>query len=577
MLSPLTAFGAGDLVVAVVIAAAGIILLRTRLEALARRFAERTGLCMLALAVLPIALRLALLRHSPVPTPDGADDFAYVLLADTLRHFRLANPMHPMRQFFEAVFILQEPAYSSIFPLGQGLALAFGWVVFGHPWGGVLLSGGAFSALCYWMLRGWVSPGWALAGGLLAVFEFGPLCQWTNLYWGGFVSAVAGCLVFGAIPRLDSRSRRPALLLGAGLALQLLARPFEFVLLIVCVVPFLWKQWRRAGLTAIVLLTAVGLTLLHDHAVTRSWLTTPYQLSQWEYGVPARFTVQPNPEPHRELTPEQELDYRAQSIVHGDGPDTLVTYGRRWVERLRFYRFFFYLALFPALAAFVFALRERRYRWVLGTVAVFSLGTNFYPYFYPHYIAALTCLFVLIAVAGLQRLSRWRLVPSVILGVCAAEFVFWYGLHAFAPDPILNGLGRYEAWDFLNHGDADGRIAINRQLAQSSGRQLVFVRYSPQHEFREWIHNDADIDRAHVVWAADMGTDINEILRHYYPDRTVWLVEPDRDPPTMALYPVPAPPPPAPEPQTAAPPAPLRFDDGAVNNPGAVQEMRRKK
>src|SRR5579872_3225414 len=216
---------------------AGAVLLRSRWETVARRFAERTSVCMLALAILPVLLRLALLGRCPVPTPDGADDFAYTLLADTLRHFRMANPMHPMRQFFEAVFILQEPVYSSIFPLGQGLVLALGWILFGHPWAGVLLSCGAFCGLCYWMLRGWVSSGWALAGGLLAVMQFGPLCQWTNLYWGGFVSAAAGCLVFGAVPRLGSQLRLPALLLGAGLGLQLLTRPFEFVLLCICLAP----------------------------------------------------------------------------------------------------------------------------------------------------------------------------------------------------------------------------------------------------------------------------------------------------------------------------------------------------
>ena len=60
----------------------------------------------------------------------------------------------------------------------------------------------AFCGLCYWMLRGWVTPGWALIGRILAVFEFGPLNQWTNNYWGGALSAAAGCLVFGALPRL---------------------------------------------------------------------------------------------------------------------------------------------------------------------------------------------------------------------------------------------------------------------------------------------------------------------------------------------------------------------------------------
>ena len=120
-----------------------------------------------------------------------------------------------MHQFFETFFVLQQPTYSSIYPIGNGLMLAIGWTVFGTPWAGVLLGTAAFCALCYWMLRGWTTPGWALLGGLLAVFEFGPLNQWTNNYWGGGFSAAAGCLVFGALPRLRLADSR--WLLGLGL------------------------------------------------------------------------------------------------------------------------------------------------------------------------------------------------------------------------------------------------------------------------------------------------------------------------------------------------------------------------
>src|SRR5205085_2877503 len=182
--------------------------------------------------------------------------------ADTLQHLRLANPAHPLHQFFETFFVLQEPTYSSIFPLGQGIVLALGWSIFGHPWAGVALSIGALCALCYWMLCAWTTSAWALMGGLLAVIQFGPVNQWMNSFWGGAVSACAGCLVFGALPRLREDARtRDAALLGLGLALQLLTRPYEFIFLLASAAVFLvlfFRKYDKLTPAFLVLLPAIG-------------------------------------------------------------------------------------------------------------------------------------------------------------------------------------------------------------------------------------------------------------------------------------------------------------------------------
>jgi hypothetical protein len=97
-------------------------------------------------------------------------------------------------------------------------------------------------------------------------------------------------------------------------------------------------------------------------------------------------------------------------------------------------------------------------------------------------------------------------------------------------------VARYQSWNFINYGDPDGRIAIQRQLDQARGKQLVFVRYSPFHRFREWIHNAANIDAARIVWADDLGPDENQKLLRYYPDRKSWLLQPDMHPPSLRPY-----------------------------------------
>jgi hypothetical protein len=538
-------FGGGDFIL---LAWAALLVLSifaaAAVEPAVRAFAGRTGWVTLALALLPIVLRLAMLPQAPMPAPATPDDFSFALLGDTLAHFRLANPVHPMHRFFETNYVLQEPGYSSIYPVGQGIALAFGQLVFGAQWAGVLLCAGAFCGLCYWMLRGWTTPAAALAGGLLAVFLCGPLQYWMNTYWGGSLAAAGGCLIFGSLARLRAQARhRDAVLLGLGLAIEWLTRPFETILVGLAAGIFLvavgrggWRGLARTTAVAMAaMLPALALTLLEDRAVTGHWTTLPYMLSQYRYGVPTSFTFQPIPTPHRMLTQEQQTNFALQAAVHGGSPDSWAGFVNRLGSRVRFYRFFFPAPLWLALPAFLVALRRRRFQWVALAVALMALGTNFYPYFYPHYIAGIACLLILIAVTALRQVGRWSpRVARLLFLLCAAQFLFWYGLHLIAGwGPALALADKYESWDFVNHGDPEGRISVDRRLAQAGGKQLVFVRYGPRHRLDQWVYNAADIDASPVVRALDLGDAQNQELRRYYPDRTAWLLEPDAQPPRL--------------------------------------------
>ncbi|HVW83941.1 MAG TPA: hypothetical protein VHB50_04650 [Bryobacteraceae bacterium] len=524
-----------------------VLVWRPWIAPLSAKFARRTAWCMAALFLLPLALRLILLPHHPVPAPDIYDEFGHLLEADTLRHGRLANPAHPLHQFFETFFVLQQPTYSSIYPMGNGLAFALGWIVSGLPWAGVLLCMAALCALSYWMLRGWTTPGWALFGGLLAVFEFGPLNQWTNNYWGGGFTAVAGCLVFGALPRLKNRGRiRDAAILGAGLAMHLLSRPYESIFLLLSVALFLIWQARRitfrapiAASIALPVVFAAGLILLQNKQVTGQWTTLPYQLSQIQYGVPAALTFQNKPVPHAPLTPQQELDYRMQRGFQ-PGKDTFGAYFARLAFRARYYRFYFYAPLYLALIAFIVTIRKDRWAWVALTCILFALGTNFFPAFQFHYLAGIVCLFILIGVRGLQqltRLRRGREAARAVVFLCIAQFAFWYALHLPDTADFATETRRFDLWDSINHAGPTRRIGIDRELAGIPGKLLVFVRYWPQHVFQEeWVYNSADIDGQRIVWARDLGDAENQKLIAYYRDRKFLLLEPDARPPRLTPY-----------------------------------------
>jgi hypothetical protein len=60
------------------------------------------------------------------------------------------------------------------------------------------------------------------------------------------------------------------------------------------------------------------------------------------------------------------------------------------------------------------------------------------------------------------------------------------------------------------------------------GRHLVIVRYGENHSpHYEWVYNEADIDRAPIVWARDMGEARNREILDYYPERAAWRLTVD--------------------------------------------------
>jgi hypothetical protein len=177
---------------------------------------------------------------------------------------------------------------------------------------------------------------------------------------------------------------------------------------------------------------ALALTALQNKAVTGSWTTLPYMQSRYEYGIPTTFTFQTNPIPHRELSVEQQVDYDEQTATHGTDTDTFASWFARLGERVRFFRFFLLAPLYLVLPAFALALREVRFVRGAIAIAIFWIGDNFYPYFYPHYVAAVACLFVLISVKGLEQLSLLRIrgfdvgreAARLILLLCLAHFLY---------------------------------------------------------------------------------------------------------------------------------------------------------
>ncbi|MDQ6666066.1 MAG: hypothetical protein M3Z23_16930, partial [Acidobacteriota bacterium] len=265
-----------------------------RLETAARSIAHRRRLAIAAAALLPVAIRLALLPVLPVPVPQAHDEFSYLLAADTFAHGRLANRAPPIPDFFESLHILVRPSHASIYPPAQGFVLAIGWLATGYAWAGVLLSIALMTASVCWMLQGWVSPGWALVGTGLLIVRLDIFSYWVNSYWGGAVAACGGALILGAIPRLaERRPPTASILLGTGIAILANSRPFEGAVFTALAACFALYQFRRIAISwpaiAILLLT-IAFIGYYSFRITGHPLLPPYILYRETTAMAPHFT-----------------------------------------------------------------------------------------------------------------------------------------------------------------------------------------------------------------------------------------------------------------------------------------------
>lgn len=503
------------------------------------RFAAHKTQAILFTAIFPMLLRLAMLPVLPVPEPVVADEFGYLLLADTFASGRVSNPAHPFWPHFESTYVLQEPAYTSIYPIAPAVLMAIPMVLGAHPWLGVWLGTGLMSGLLCWMLQGWVPPKWALLGGFLAAGRFAVTGPWINTYWGGATAAIGGALLIGALARIIRYRRgRDAILFGLGLAVLAQSRPYEGLMLgaplSLALAVWLMRErvvfGRRIGqvaapLAAVAAALVAG-TAYYNWRVTGSPMVMPYGLHQKVYGTPQSFYWQapiadaPGIHRARDLADvfRWQLDaYHSQFSW------------RSQAERLaRLWHFYLQPLLTLPLLFLPLLWKDRRLRTLLIAAAAVLAGNALYPFFFPHYAAPLCALFLLLVVEGMRRVRalRWQ---SRRVGVLL--FHTWFFLVVLSSASTVAG-SLLRPWDITVAATARSRALA--ELKELGGKHLVLVRYSPDHSFHHSVvYNGSDIDASDVVWARELDPESNRKLAAYYAGRDVWRFNPDEDPATL--------------------------------------------
>jgi uncharacterized protein (TIGR03437 family) len=495
-------------------------------------------------ALLPMMIRLALLPVFPSPQPFVADEFGYLLLADTLASGRLANPTHPFWRHFESIYVLHQPSYASIYPVAPALLLALPKLLGVAPWLGVWLGVGLMCGLLCWMLQGWLPPKWALAGAVIAACRFGIVGPWMNTYWGGAAAAAGGALALGAFPRiLRSHRVRDSLLFALGLAVLAQSRPYEgFVFGVPLVFGLgisLLRQQRvplRVRLrnvvcpaSAVLLLLVAG-TLYYDSRVTGAPLLMPYGLHQKTYGTPQSFYWQPPvlepPGIHRhqdiaDVFAWQLAAYQSHFSWSGES------------SRLAsFWNFYMQPLLTLPLLLLPFLCRRSPLIVPAAAVTLVLAANSLYPFFFPHYAAPVSAALLLLVVQGLRHLYVLRFRFSRA-GQAAAQLL----LLAIVASSALTAFGGVLApWNITS--SLTPRSEALDRLEALGGKHLVLVRYSKNHSFHQGVvFNGADIDKSAVVWARELDAASNRKLLAYFRDRDAWLFEPDEQPATLVPFP----------------------------------------
>lgn len=473
--------------------------------------------------------------------PRDHDEFSNLLAADTLLHGRLANPTPEVWKPLQTFHVILEPAYASKYPLGLGMMIAAGWLLFGTPIAGSWLVAGVCAASLTWMLAGGTSRRWALFGGVLFALHPAMQTTWSQSLFGGWLTAAGSALLVGGVLRLRRRpSIHVSFMLGIGVGLLALTRPFEGLICTILAAAFLWFSWQgtvrmrfrrayqAAGYAMLPVAAVLLLIGLQNKATTGQFTTLPYQVHEAQYGVAPLFVFG---EPQRMNL--ESSNHVPEAVKHYHEGWSLDSYKERrgitgwfygviqaWSVTLGY--FGLSLAIAPAVTCACW-LKFRTLRSASLMVAIQLLVSGAVCWIFPHYLAPIVPWLALLAVLGLRQLTaafrRHHLLAT-------RQFVFG----AVAIQSLLLVVSVSTLYRSPNNAWAHRKANLTQQLLSFPGDHLVLVVYEPDHNVhQEWVYNGADLESQRIIWARGEREEWQEqLLEKYSAKRCVWVFNPDR-------------------------------------------------
>ncbi len=563
-----------------------------RFQSRCSRLASRPWFCpsLLFCSTLLVALLFGLRRQ---PVPAVHDEFSYLLAGRTFYARHLANPAPPAWPSLQTFHEILSPAYQSKYPPMQGVFLALG-LVFGRAIVGVWISAALAVCSLYWMLAGWISRSSAFAMAVL-VLAVTANSYWAQSFWGGMLAFAGGSLVYGALPRiLQEKPWFGWPMLSAGLLLLANSRPYEGLLVSL---PVLFRlAWaalhgkfspaasqvakaHRAPFVSALTLLAAGFAWMgfYNFTVTGSPWQMPYMLYTRQFDPSPIFRFQtPRPFPAY-LIPAMAEFYHGvehatylEQMVSFHACETnaflLLSLGRLLLgpallllvllsplgaptrkTRILGCALALFVVWFAAGGSWWFQFQTGLEVWisvlvliaallcwtapellipVAGSLAVLA-GVYLSIWQFPHYAAPMAAPFLLLCAAGLR--VWWR-------SPWGRPVLRWMGLGMLVSLGVALAITPRPRSPVALFGRRRARIA--RLLAQQPRKQLVFVSYGPFHNLNtEWVFNRPAPASAQVVWAHKLDTQRNRQLVAAYPDRQVWLLCADFNPPALRPYP----------------------------------------